>query len=734
MRSVTIILLSLLTALRLVAAPGLEQDVQVIKARLCANLLPADAAELGKLQAAKDWAEKLQADGTWADVNYADQNNVSWATAKHLDRVLILAKAYRNPQCPLFGDTPIAQHALAALDGWLKREPHNPNWWWNDYWQPTIMGNILLLLQDQLTPEQRAAGVRILRRASLNGGGSNLVGMAVIQIERGCLENDAAALAEAFAALGGQVRLNDGLAEPQQFDTHVEGIQPDYTFYQHGRILYSGGYGVGFLENIAQFVYLASGTQFAFPPDKLALFSAHILDGSRWMIRGKIFDFSAIGREITRPGQSRVELATLARACAYMAKVPGPRQGEFTALLAKLTSADSSPADDLSGNRHFWKADFMVHHRKAYYASVRMTSSRLRRSEMVNGEGKRSYYLSDGANYLMRTGDEYRDIFPVWDWRHVPGTTVECLENTPWGNYGAMHTFGVTAFVGGVSDGTYGLAAMDFARPSLPFEQGYTLTDKQALFAKKSWFFFDTEYVCLGAGITALKDANPIVTTLNQCFLRGEVFVSDGASVQQVDKGERVLEHPRWIAHDSAAYLFPEPTSVHLKNAPQTGRWSDIGAGPAEEITRDVFSLWIDHGKEVKDARYSYIVVPEIAPAAIDAYAKTSGIRILSNTPQLQAVRHDTLHLTMAAFYAPSELADPKGLSIRVDKPCLVLLQQRANELEIAVSNPENTACTVNLEVSEARDDSRRTLHYKFPLPAGPEAGKSVVSVGKMGK
>jgi len=40
-----------------------------------------------------------------------------------------------------------------------------------------------------------------------------------------------------------------------------------------------------------------------------------------------------------------------------------------------------------------------------------------------------------------------------------------------------------------VSDGSYGLAACDFERDGLT--------------ARKSWFFFDDEIVCLGAGIMA---------------------------------------------------------------------------------------------------------------------------------------------------------------------------------------------------------------------------------------
>ena len=62
-----------------------------------------------------------------------------------------------------------------------------------------------------------------------------------------------------------------------------------------------------------------------------------------------------------------------------------------------------------------------------------------------------------------------------------------------------------TSFVGGVSDGKYGVSAMDFS--------------KQGTVAKKAWFWFDDEWVALGAGITSDHEWN-IVTGINQSLLK----------------------------------------------------------------------------------------------------------------------------------------------------------------------------------------------------------------------
>ncbi len=108
-------------------------------------------------------------------------------------------------------------------------------------------------------------------------------------------------------------------------------------------------------------------------------------------------------------------------------------------------------------------------------------------SELVNSEGRKSVHLSDGANYLYLSGDEYRNIFPVWDWTKVPGTTA--IQGTlETGEKDPIRAHGMTTFDGGVSDGTYGMAAMDLARGKLVGEEGVVL--------------FRLEYVALGAGIT----------------------------------------------------------------------------------------------------------------------------------------------------------------------------------------------------------------------------------------
>ena len=60
----------------------------------------------------------------------------------------------------------------------------------------------------------------------------------------------------------------------------------------------------------------------------------------------------------------------------------------------------------LTGNRLFWRFDYMIHRREHFFSSSRVTSKRTMGMESGNGEGENNYYTSAGLNFLFRTGKE----------------------------------------------------------------------------------------------------------------------------------------------------------------------------------------------------------------------------------------------------------------------------------------------------------------------------------------
>ncbi|MCY2952839.1 MAG: polysaccharide lyase 8 family protein [Planctomycetota bacterium] len=676
-----------------------EADLQIVKQRIDRSLLPDGGRGAAVVQAARGHLRALRADGSWGDIDYADKSPAIWKPQAHLSRLVTLAKAYRAGGL----EAGAKERILGALDYWTKLDPQCSNWWYNQIGSPMQMGDFLILMAKELSAEQIAAGVKILKRATWEKWtGQNLVWGTSVQIVRGCVENSPAVAAEAYERMYREIRV-----APEG----EEGIQADYSFHQHGALLYSGGYGAGFTADCAAFVERAAGTEFAIPVHKRRLLESYILDHQQWATIGGIFDYSVTGREITRPGKNA---RGLVGAVEKLARMEGERPKEFEAFARRLRG--DREAATLLGNRHFWKSDYMVHRRADYVASVRMYSDRLLNTDgYINGENKKSHHLADGATLIYLNGLEYADIFPVWDWLRIPGTT--CEQNTPLVP-GKVNHKGATSFVGGVSDGTYGVAAMHLKSGQLT--------------ARKAWFFFDGEWVCLGSDISSASE-NPVYTSINQCLLRGAVVTSAGADA--LPGGSRTIEGVRYVHQDSIGYVFPVATTVHVANQAQAGAWSEIGVGSSERIEKEVFSLWLDHGPRAEKATYQYIVICNVDAKAIASRAADLPLKIVANTAAVQAVRHHKLGLLGAAFMRAGSVKAGAGWTVSVDQPCLLMMKQTAKSVAFSVSNPQNQPLVVNVEVDIELSDAgvahpqAGQSRVRFELPGGGETGRSVSRV-----
>ena len=689
--------------------------VAVVRQRLVRSLLPTDRAAIDSLNelAAKD-AASLDADGHWPDVDYASQERSEWAVADHLDRVLRMAKSARVLREEGRPDAALEGKINLALKWWTDHDYHNSNWWWNEIGVPMLLGQIGNLMLEQIPAAELDKMTGIMKRSDwrrVPWTGANLTWGVAIEIARGCMMNDAFAVAEGYGRMYEEIKIVSQLQD---------GIQQDDSFHQHGAQLYNGGYGVDFASDVARFISYSWGTQFQVPADKMAIFSSYLLDGERWMIRGigKGFDYSVIGREITRAAKAPSlgdksagpiypnlgEAYGFAHALSLMANEPIPHQEELQAFAAYLSGKPGAPA--FTGNKQFWCSDYMVQRRNDYFTSVKMLSQRMLNAELVNSEGKKSVHLSDGANFLYLDGDEYLNIFPVWDWTKIPGTTaIQGTLNT--GEPDAIKARGKTTFVGGVSDGTYGLATMDLKRDNLT--------------AEKSWFFFDSSYAALGTAITLDNDTeHDVATDVNQPLLEGEVLTSE--SQGPLGKGGYSFDtsHTVWVYHDHVGYIFPPRTKLSLSIGPQAGKWSEIGTGPDKPVTKDVFDLWIDDGVAPEDAQYQYIVLPNTTPEGVARRAADSGLDILANNNGIQAVYNPRLKLAEIVYRQPSYIKTPLG-TVRADHACLLLVRQTANGLSLIASDPEDLPLTLTITV-----DGKP---YTLDLPGGGMAGSSVSRV-----
>jgi chondroitin AC lyase len=664
----------------------IDPDLELIRGRVRAYVMRSTVSETRVEQL----LTSISPAGSWSHIDYEDVSRTGFQHSEHLANMSSMATAYKKPGNRFTGHPDLKRAVHSALDFWIAHDFRCDNWWWNDMGTPLAMVNLLLIMDTDLTEAQREAGLRIAGRANMQSAGArpggDLIRVATMWGKQGLFTRNKEILDEVVRIIASEMHTTTG-----------RGLKPDLSHHhRHDHVISTLSYGLYLPSQFSTWALFIQGTRFSFPQPATELVVDFFLDGiCRSMPFGRYPDPGARNRGISRR-------AALSPAGPEMAdnlhRVSHHRRDELQAI-ADIRRGERTP--DLRYTSFFWHSEYFIHQRTGWFASVRMHSSRNHNVEQPhNEEGLKNHHLGDGANYLTRTGREYAHIFPVWDWQQIPGTTVLQKPELPHWNQIAKR--GRTAFVGGVTDGEYGAAVFDFESPHDPLR------------ARKSWFFFENEYVCLGSGITAEGEL-PVHTSLDQRHLLGEVWFGDGDTIRLLDQGRHALDSVSWVHHDQVAYLFPVPTRLNLRNTTVSGSWRSINHqawATDQGITTDVFGLWFDHGIQPRDVGYQYIVVPNLDRADVEVRQRNLPIRILANSSSLQAVRHDDLQLIQMVFYEPGEIELTRNLSLAVDIPCAMMVRFRDKHIDLTVSDPGRAHETLELVF-------RRLDHQQLSAPPG---------------
>lgn len=649
--------------------------------------------------------KQLRADGTWADIDYGSKSISLWPPGEHLDRLRTLIIAYVSPQSASYRQKSIYDKILLAAQYWANNRFESSNWWHNEIASPKAIGVCLILMKfgkEKIPPAVEAPLVALMKRGDpYQKTGANKSDIAMHYFYRALILEDTDLLAAAMEQLLFPIQLVDG----------KEGLQYDFSYLQHGPQLYIAGYGEEFLKGISKVMAYVRETAYAVDGKRLDLFERFITETYLPVIRSRYIDFNVHGRGISRPDilEKTQETAILKQ----MKLIDPAKSAVWNKALAKLDSLQAFDADDLDTHRHYWKGDYTAHLRKQFHFNVRLASNRTNKSESGNGENVLGRNMSDGVTNIQVFGPEYYNIMPVWEWDKIPGTTtrdyvgdVELKEQ--WGARAANN------FAGGVSNGKTGASAM-----SVQYD-GVT--------AQKSWFFFDREVVCLGAGIHCAAP-EPVVTTLNQTWLNGPV-IWNGKEMSALDSVQRDIKQGEFVAHNNVLYYFPVAMRVGLTARDQTGSWYRINRSRSKDLVHGkVFKLWLDHGVAPNNASYAYIVVP--GTKDLDT-KEMQCIKIWQNTSDIQAVEHTGNGILQLSCHQPGtyQIGD---WTIRLDQPVILQLSlQPAANMQLDVADPLQQAKTVYVQLVNKRIGVNQTLTVQ--LPQGEYAGSTVSNKVSMQK
>jgi len=370
-----------------------------------------------------------------------------------------------------------------------------------------------------------------------------------------------------------------------------------------------------------------------------------------------------------------------------MEKLPTGRQDDYKRFIERLEGR--RPA--FTGNRAYGRSGLMVHHQKDFYSSVRIRPADMKSSEpYYNGEGINNRHMANGANLFYLKGNGYAGIFPVWDWRKIPGTTAVHNDRKKEPLSGKNNS----TFT--ISDGKNGLASMHM--------------NYKDLAGLKSWFFFEDKIVALGAGIRS-NSLDPIVTAIDQRIWSGQVETSE-KPVLNHDAHERIKK-PSWIFHNGIGYIFPGKNDrIHLLLNKREASWSKINKRYRENspVRKKVFELWINHGKKPKHASYQYIVVPGKTKEEFRKMRESFPIDILENSSKIQAVQNKELDNVQAVFWEKGKLTIPGGLEVTMNQPGVLLIEEKGSNLRIKASAGKTSAEPLKLKISQKDANKSITL------------------------
>ena len=377
------------------------------------------------------------------------------------------------------------------------------------------------------------------------------------------------------------------------------------------------------------------------------------------------------------------------------------------------------------GNKYFWRSNYMISQQPNLMIALKMSSKKIIANEQISMLNLKGTYKSDGCTMLYRTTQEYDDIFGAWDWKKLPGTTTSLKDFNPPLVQDYRASGSMSEYVGGVTNGKQGAAAMELVRDGIS--------------AKKSWFIFDDEMLAMGTDLKNTTNSE-MVTTMNQCLLKSDVVVSGGGVEKTLSRGMHKNQKVDWVLQDKIGYLFPEGATVNIENDAKTGdridiNWSAQYTRPnkTDLVTKDIFSLWVNHSDKAAGEQdgYCYMVIPQVTNTRMNEYMADNPVKILSNTNLLQAAEHRTLGITQSIFWEPGSVTDSDGIEITVERPLLVQVKKSDEKLIVNVSGltfeAGETVVTINemLEGEGIRATDGKS-EFTVKLPGGEYTGNTV--------
>ncbi|MFK0524050.1 polysaccharide lyase family 8 super-sandwich domain-containing protein [Paenibacillus illinoisensis] len=640
----------------------------------------------------------------------------------HYTRLKTMALAYQTKGTSLYHNSGLKDDLLQAMN-WMLDELYTDtgtefgNWWNWDIGVPNRLADILILMYDDLTPEQILRNtasidhyIGDITAASFTQTGANRSDIMLIQVRMGLVEHNYDRLIQA----------RNGMSELFQYTAAGDGFYEDGSYVQHSTIAYTGSYGEVLIQGMGNLLFLLNGSTWEPVVPEMNNVYRWIDEGfAPILYKGQAIDMTR-GRAIVRPagdayysgrnilvGIARIALTSPAELSLKLKSLVkyhveyqlsrGVTYYQFPLDLADtirhwVEDPAIVPASEIQAHYELNGMARSVHWGEDFLFGVSKSSKRIATYELTNGENPKGWYTGDGMTYLYNQDlSQYSGSFwATVNWNRLPGTTVVSRTRNS-SNYqnGDGETVPLNSWAGGTTLDSFGVTGIELIQSGTQMQ------------ARKSWFAFDNEIVALGAGIVS-TDNLPVETVIEQRKLKEDnsnSFFLDGEALNGIIENEDI-ESPSWaylegnVTDSNIGYIFPDHSSIKLTRQIQEGRWSDINlsnppsaTSPTDLLQNYFLTMWIDHGDNPADSKYEYMILPNASKQETKDYADSPDVTILANSQTVQAVRENTLDVAGYNFWADT-LTSAGGVTSNKQASVMIRNIPEADTIELAVSDP----------------------------------------------
>ena len=708
------------------------------------------------------WAEDEGAKGN-KNIPYEDDAVEFRVSFK---KVLSMCKAYAAEGGALYQNQDMLKDITNILDflcgSCYTAKSQTDNWWTWEIGIPKDLIPALILIYDGLTEEQVMAYTEtlyffqpdpfhegVINTASTHGQGyreaqgANIIDCSTTAVGLGALREDNELVYLGMLA-SSQTFVIQNVEDSAQIaaNGYNSGFYPDGSYLDHIKVPYLGAYGIEFMKGGAKIPSLLAGTPWKYPEQVQDNLESYIVEGfGNGMYKGMMLDCLK-GRSVSRPASSNQAAGREAMMIILQIVDSFSQEAKETTLsaLKAWLEEDEGFIDSLVGaenmaikkkakeiledtsiqsniapvHKSYPLMDRVVHRTEDYLFALSMYSERIQNTEIMNDENRFGWHQNNGMTYIYDEDNQYTENY----WNTVnplrlPGTTVVPVNIGTGKPDGSGFAQGgdfcsKESWVGGTSIGNYGVSGMSFSGETQGIAGDAPVSYALDLKGKKSWFMFDDEMVCLGAGITNKNMELPVETTIenkklrkdgsNQLLVNGEkteIPVKEANVKELVERTADVsgtsFEQVNWAHLEGnqsvgTGYYFPEEnTEIQVRRGQTTGSWKDVGTFEGES-TENYLEMWVDHGQNPENASYSYVLLPETSAEETENYAQAPKVTILENSSEVQAVRHETLKITGINFWQ-EQGGSVDGITS--DKAASVMLQEtEQGTVKVSVSDP----------------------------------------------